>query len=134
VTIIVQLVGSHRSGKTLALSRVVRALRRRRLSVVVIKHSHHAIDLAGTDTDRYVRSGATAVFFASARTVGFLPGDALAWARRLRPDVVLVEGYHRRRLGTRFEIDSPDEATTRAKEIEAFVMRRRNDRARRGPE
>jgi len=130
VPVIVQLVGSHRSGKTLTLTRVVRALRRRRLSVVVVKHSHHRIDLAGTDTDRYARSGATAVFFASDRTVGFLPGSALAWARRLRPDVVLIEGDHRHRRGRRFVIGEPAASAALAREIVAFVTERSPRRTR----
>jgi molybdopterin-guanine dinucleotide biosynthesis adapter protein len=119
--LVVQLVGTHRSGKTLTLTTVVRALRRSGRTVAVLKHSHHRMDLPGTDTDRYVRSGAHAVVFASHRTVAFLPGDALLFARRLPVDVLLVEGYHRRRLGRRFEIADAKDAPALARTILAYI-------------
>jgi molybdopterin-guanine dinucleotide biosynthesis adapter protein len=119
--LVVQLVGTHRSGKTLALTKVVRALRRTGRTVAVLKHSHHRLDLPGTDTDRYVRSRADAVVFASHRTVAFLPDDAVRFARRLPVDVLLVEGFHLRRLGHRFRIEHPDEATAVARAIVDYV-------------
>jgi molybdopterin-guanine dinucleotide biosynthesis adapter protein len=122
--LIVQLVGTHRSGKTLALTRVVRSLRRGGRSVAVLKHSHHRLDLPRKDTDRYVRSQADAVIFASHRTVAFLPGDALRFARSLPVDVLLVEGYHGRRLGRRFEISQPGEAAAVVRSILAYIRDR----------
>jgi molybdopterin-guanine dinucleotide biosynthesis adapter protein len=119
--LVVQLVGTHRSGKTLALTKVVRALRRSGRTVAVLKHSHHRLDLPGTDTDRYVRSHADAVVFASHRTVAFLPDDALRFASRLPVDVLLVEGYHRRRLGRRFEISDAREASPVARAILEYI-------------
>ncbi len=118
---IVQLVGTHRSGKTLALTRVVRALHRSGRTVAVLKHSHHRLDLPGTDTDRYVRSRADAVVFASHRTVAFLPEDAVGFARRLPVDVLLVEGFHRRRLGRRFRISRASEAIPVARAILSYL-------------
>jgi molybdopterin-guanine dinucleotide biosynthesis adapter protein len=119
--LVVQLVGTHRSGKTLTLTTVVRALRRSGRTVAVLKHSHHRLDLPGSDTDRYVRSRADAVVFASHRTVAFLPDDAVRFASRLPVDVLLVEGFHLRRLGRRFRIDRPAEAPSVARSILAYV-------------
>ena len=110
VPVTIQIVGEHRAGKTVTLVRVLRALRRRGLAVGVLKHSDHAIDLRGKDTDRFRRGGAEAVVFASDRLVAFLPGDPVAFARRLPVDVLLVEGYRSRRVGHRFEIASPAES------------------------
>lgn len=119
--VVVQLVGTHRSGKTLALTRVVRGLRREGRRVAVLKHSHHAVDLPGTDTDRYVRSGANAVIFSARRTVAFLPVDGLDLALDLPVDVVLIEGYHRRRLGRRFSIDGVAEVDRVVRAIRAYL-------------
>jgi molybdopterin-guanine dinucleotide biosynthesis adapter protein len=121
--LVVQLVGTHGAGKTLTLTQVVRALRARGRSVAVVKHSHHAIDVAGTDTDRLTRSGADAVVFASGRTVAFLPLDAVEFTRSLGTDVILVEGYHRRKLGTRFRIRAPAESADVARKILAHLLR-----------
>jgi molybdopterin-guanine dinucleotide biosynthesis adapter protein len=115
--LIVQLVGTHRSGKTLALTSVVRSLRRSGRTVAVLKHSHHRLDLPGTDTDRYVRSRANAVVFASHRTVAFLPDDPVHFASELPVDVLLVEGFHQRRLGRRFRIERPEDAPAVARAI-----------------
>ena len=119
--LVVQLVGTHRSGKTLTLTRVVRALRRSGRSVAVLKHSHHRIDLRGTDTDRFARSGADAVVFASGRTVAFLPDDPVRFATFLPVDVQLVEGFHRRRLGRRFLISRPTDSDAVARAILNYV-------------
>jgi molybdopterin-guanine dinucleotide biosynthesis adapter protein len=130
--LVVQVVGTHRSGKTLALTRAVRALRRSGRTVAVLKHSHHRLDLPGTDTDRYVRSRANAVVFASHRTVAFIPEDAVRFARQLPVDVLLIEGFHRRRLGRRFRIEAPEQATAVARAIVEYVrstpIRRREHR------
>jgi len=122
--LVVQLVGSHGSGKTVALTRVVRRLRRSGWRVTVLKHSHHAIDLRGTDTDRYRRSGANAVVFAGRDSVAFLDGDPLRFARSLPSDVLLIEGYHARRLGRRFRIDGPHDVDRIVREIRAYLERK----------
>jgi molybdopterin-guanine dinucleotide biosynthesis protein MobB len=96
----------------------------------VLKHSHHPVDLRGTDTDRLARSGAEAVIFASDRTVAFLPTDGLELARGLASDVLLVEGYHARRLGRRYEVRTPSEARGVAAEIVRYVLERGGRRAR----
>ncbi len=89
--------------------------------MAVLKHSHHPIDLPGSDTDRYVRAGARAVVFASDRTVAFLPDDPVRLALAQPVDVVLVEGYHRRRLGRRFRVRDPDDVGRIAREIVEYL-------------
>ncbi len=120
----IQVVGRQGSGKTLTLTRAVRELHRRGRKIAVVKHSHHSLDLRGKDTDRFVRSGADAVIFAASRTVAFLPVDALRFARALPVDVILVEGYHGRRLGRRFEARTPRDATRLSREIAGYVDER----------
>ncbi len=119
--LVVQVVGTHGAGKTLALTKVLRYLQRHGRSVAVLKHSHHAIDLPGSDTDRLVRAGARAVVFASDRTVAFLPDDPIELALAQPVDVVLVEGYHRRRLGRRFRVRDPADAGRVAREIAEYL-------------
>ncbi|MGI0068146.1 MAG: molybdopterin-guanine dinucleotide biosynthesis protein MobB [Thermoplasmata archaeon] len=128
--IIVQVVGRQGSGKPLALTRALRELRRRGARVAVLKHSHHSLDLRGKDTDRLVRSGADAVVFASSRTIAFVPGDAVRFARSLPVDVVLVEVYHGRHIGRRWEVRAPGDATRLAHEIVSYVAGRLPSRLR----
>lgn len=115
-----QLVGKSGSGKTLTLEKATRLLRRKGLRVAVLKHSHHPMDLPGKDTDRVRRSGANMVLFASDRTVIIGSWDPIRVIHLLPADVVLIEGYHRRRLTDhRFVINSPEDSTRVAKAISA---------------
>ncbi len=120
---VVQLYGPSGSGKTAALVLAVRRLARSRLSVAVVKHSHHPIDLAGKDTDRFRRSGAEYVLFASDWTTLMGRFDPRPLLHALPVDAVLVEGYRRRALSPwRFRIASPAEASDVAKRIVAAVQ------------
>ena len=104
---VVQVVGESGSGKTQVIERAVRGLIRRRLRVAVVKHSHHAPDLEGKDTARFSRAGADIVVFASQPSFALFRGNAEALIRVLPVDVVLVEGYSRRRWGgPRFRVRS----------------------------
>jgi len=109
--VLIQVVGDSGSGKTLVVQRSVRQLTARGLRVAVVKHSHHPPDLRGKDTARAMAAGATAVLFASRPSfVSFhdAPPELIA---ALPVDVVLIEGYSRRRFGAwRFRIRRPGEA------------------------
>lgn len=96
---VVQVVGESGSGKTRVIERAVRSLVRRHLRVAVVKHSHHTPDLAGKDTSRFARAGADIVLFASDPSFAVFRGDVGLLVRALPVDVVLVEGYSRRRWG-----------------------------------
>lgn len=106
--LVVQVVGKSGSGKTRVIEQVLRALDRRRLRVAVVKHSHHAPDLEGKDTARFSRAGAHVVLFASDLSFALFRGDVGPLVRALPVDLVLVEGYSRRRWGAhRFRVQSP---------------------------
>lgn len=100
------------------MERLVRALRRRGLSVAVVKHSDHAPELAGKDTDRFERAGARWVVFSGPRSFVTFRGEFSPHVRDLPCDVVLVEGYSRRRLGSvRVEVPSPRDVPRIAREL-----------------
>ncbi len=97
--LIVQITGDSGTGKTSVIEHAVRQLTRRRLRTAVVKHSHHPPDLAGKDTARFSRAGADVVLFASDPSFTLFRGDPGRIVRALPVDVVLVEGYSRRRWG-----------------------------------
>lgn len=97
--LVVQVIGESGSGKTRVIERAVRRLVRRRLRVAVVKHSHHSPDFADKDTGRFSRAGADIVLFASDPSFALFRRDVGALVRTLPVDVVLVEGYSRRRWG-----------------------------------
>jgi molybdopterin-guanine dinucleotide biosynthesis adapter protein len=117
-----QVVGPSGSGKTLTLERTIRRLRRRGLRVAVLKHSHHRLAVEGKDTTRLRRSGSRVVLFASDECVLFSDWDPAELAAVLPVDVVLVEGFHRRRFpGPRFTVRDPAEADAIAERIDRAV-------------
>jgi molybdopterin-guanine dinucleotide biosynthesis adapter protein len=124
---IIQVVGTSGSGKTLVVERCVRELKSRGLSVAVVKHSHHSPDLQGKDTARYAEAGADAVLFASRESFLRFQGAPASLVCLLPFDVVLVEGYSRRRFGGfRFRINRPSEAPRLAKRILGRTPRERS--------
>ena len=94
------ICGRSGQGKTTLIEALLPWFRARGLTVNVVKHSHHSIELEppGKDSARHAEAGAEEVILASARGYALfsyqreaaLP-DLLA---RLRPaDLVLVEGF-----------------------------------------
>ena len=96
---IVAIKGGHNTGKTAFIEEVVR--RFSDLSVVVIKLSgQDSIDMEGKDTHRYRAAGAqTSIIVAKNETVLFSKkhniDSVLSLAKKLMPDIIIVEGYHR---------------------------------------
>jgi molybdopterin-guanine dinucleotide biosynthesis adapter protein len=120
--LIIQVVGRSGSGKTLTLVSAIGRLRRRGLRVAVLKHSHHPMDLPGKDTSRLRRGGADLVLFSSDRTVVIGDWDPIRLLPLLPVDVVLVEGYHGRRLSPlRFVVRNPEDARRVARAIVSSV-------------
>lgn len=119
------MVGHSGSGKTLVVTRAVRTLRSRGLTVAVVKHSHHDPDLRGKDSDRFYRAGADLVLFASRSSFLRIRSPVDALVRVLPVDVVLVEGFHRRTFGgLRLHVDRPGEVAHRVREAVGFAPRR----------
>jgi molybdopterin-guanine dinucleotide biosynthesis protein B len=96
---IVAVSGPSGAGKTRLLARVIRLLRRRGLTVAVIKHTghRHGFDVPGKDTEVLRRAGAVAAAVegpAGLALFGPPTGGARALARLLPPaDLVLAEGW-----------------------------------------
>lgn len=92
------------SGKTTLIEQLIPAFAARGLRVAVLKRTHHpvAVDLAGKDSDRFFRAGATVCLQAPGQTFvrqSTAPVDAeRGWRRALAElaashEVVLVEGH-----------------------------------------
>jgi molybdopterin-guanine dinucleotide biosynthesis protein MobB len=109
--LVIQVVGSSGSGKTLVVEHCVRRLTLRGLRVGVVKHSHHTPDLRGKDSARFSSAGASVVVFSGPVSFVVFRSESEESLRALPVDVVLVEGYSTRRLGShRYEISAPAQA------------------------
>jgi molybdopterin-guanine dinucleotide biosynthesis protein B len=118
----IQVIGPSGSGKTRAIEEAIRRLRRRGLRVGVLKHSHHSLEVAGKDTDRFRKAGGNVVVFASDQCVLFSDWEPAAFASVLPVDVLLIEGYHRRGYpGARFTVRNPEEAVVVGARIDRSV-------------
>jgi molybdopterin-guanine dinucleotide biosynthesis protein B len=98
---IVAFVGDSGSGKTRLVTRLVPELRKRGLSVSVIKHCAHGFDMGGKDKDssRFLRAGADGVALAAPGRWAVVKKTAsaprladLARTQLRGSDIVLVEG------------------------------------------
>ncbi|SPU48564.1 molybdopterin-guanine dinucleotide biosynthesis protein B [Bordetella trematum] len=97
------VVGRSGSGKTTLIEAMLPWLQQRSLTVSVIKHCHHTIDLGppGKDSSRFVRAGAREVMAVSPRLCALVydhhdqpePGLDALLARMAPVDLVLVEGF-----------------------------------------
>ena len=98
-TPIVAVSGPSGAGKTRLITRLIRLLRRRGLSVAVLKHTghRHGFDQPGKDTDLFRRAGAVAAAIQGPDGLAlFAPprSGARALAGLLPPsDLVLAEGW-----------------------------------------
>jgi len=100
---IIRFIGSSGSGKTTLIAAVVRDLAGRGLSVSVIKHAHHDVelDVAGKDSFVFTGAGALASLVASWEKLALFETitdePSLADLAARLPDgsdVVLAEGFH----------------------------------------
>lgn len=62
---VIGVVGWSKSGKTTFLEMLINAAKKRGLKVAAIKHTHHAIDEKGKDTQRLREAGADPVILVS---------------------------------------------------------------------
>jgi molybdopterin-guanine dinucleotide biosynthesis protein B len=98
-TPIVAVSGPSGVGKTRLITRLIRLLRRRGLSVAVLKHTghRHTFDQPGKDTDLFRRAGAVGAAIQGPEGLAlFAPpkGGARALAGLLPPcDLILAEGW-----------------------------------------
>lgn len=98
--------------------------------MAVVKHSHHSPDLRGKDSARFVSAGAEFVLFSSRVSFLVFPGEDPDLVRRLPIDVILVEGYSRRRWpGLRFHLRHPGEVAQVVAAIESHVGQPRRVRS-----
>ena len=111
-----QIVGKKDTGKTAVLERVVSQLKSEGLRVLVIKHSHHRLDLEGKDTYRLRKSGADYVTFRDLDGVAIFTGDPEI-LDSLKVDVILLEGFSGFDSPLRYEIRSPDEVELLAQRV-----------------
>jgi molybdopterin-guanine dinucleotide biosynthesis protein MobB len=100
---VLALCGYSGSGKTTLLEAVIPILHRRGLSVAVVKHDVHGIELdrAGKDSDRLFRAGADVVLRGPDETLARWHRDSYAGLEQTVTslladhDLVLVEGHKR---------------------------------------
>ncbi|QTD40555.1 molybdopterin-guanine dinucleotide biosynthesis protein B [Sporosarcina sp. Te-1] len=99
------VVGYKNSGKTTLISRWVRWLKKQGLSVAVLKHHGHGgkpeMPGEGTDTDRFLDSGADATLVAGGGSIQFIWNEEPEFMllktliSQGKPDILLIEGYKR---------------------------------------
>jgi len=106
------------SGKTTSLERIVKILKEKGLTVAVVKHSHHELDLPGKDTARYVKGGSDYVLYASTKCALFFKCDPRKVIDLLPVDVVLIEGFRSHDFGgMELEIRGPSQVEETIKAI-----------------
>jgi molybdopterin-guanine dinucleotide biosynthesis protein B len=97
----IAFVGHSDSGKTRLIARLLPELKRRGLTVAIVKHCSHGFDLGSEnkDSSKFLAAGADAVALAAAGQTAVLQkqdreGDLAAFAREnfSELDLVLVEG------------------------------------------
>ncbi|WP_406608642.1 molybdopterin-guanine dinucleotide biosynthesis protein B [Agarivorans sp. JK6] len=100
---IIALAGYSGSGKTTLLSQLIPLLKAQGLSVAVIKHSHHAIELdkPGKDSHKFAEAGAEQVILSCPHKRYHFSlqqqhddlNEQLSWINWQLCDLVIVEGY-----------------------------------------
>jgi molybdopterin-guanine dinucleotide biosynthesis protein MobB len=112
---IIAIRGEKNSGKTAFIEKLLEKLRD--YKIVVIKSSEHErIDEEGKDTFRYRKAGATASIIVARNEIVLFSNEnglheAINLARKLMPDLIIVEGYESvkrlncRTIGVEKEID-----------------------------
>ncbi len=117
---VLAICGHSGAGKTTLIEQLIPAFAARGRRVAVLKRTHHAVDvdIAGKDSDRFFRAGATVCLQAPGQVFVRQPAAAAdtdhAWRRALAElvgthDIVLVEGHKETPLPTVWLL-GPDEA------------------------
>ncbi len=94
---IIAIKGEKKSGKTSLIEKLLKKLKD--YKIIVIKSSEHErIDEEGKDTFRYREAGATASIIVARNEIVLFSnenglGEAINLARKLMPDLIIVEGY-----------------------------------------
>jgi molybdopterin-guanine dinucleotide biosynthesis protein B len=102
---IFQIIGSKDSGKTTLIERMINEAKKRGLTVSVIKHSHHEIDLKYKDTWRFKSAGADLILFLSpTETIIITNNVNISIINLLPTDLILIEGFSDLDLGYKFNI------------------------------
>jgi len=110
---IIAFVGNSGSGKTRLIKRLVPELKKRGMSVAVIKHCAHGFDLGGKDKDssKFLAAGADGVALVSPERQAILKknGQGSSFAALARDsfrtaDIVLVEGGRRDKKLKKIEV------------------------------
>jgi molybdopterin-guanine dinucleotide biosynthesis protein B len=110
---IIAFVGDSGSGKTRLIKRLVPELKKRGMSVAVIKHCAHGFDLGGKDKDssKFLAAGAEAVALVSPERQAVVKknGKVLSFKALARDsfrtaDIVLVEGGRKDRTLKKIEV------------------------------
>jgi molybdopterin-guanine dinucleotide biosynthesis protein B len=108
---ILQVIGPSGSGKTTVLVEVSRRLKTMGFKVLVLKHTHHDIDVPGKDSWRFLEEGGAdyaIVFRGSGERVAVFTKDRsleeLVEEATSKVDVILVEGFKDLRLGYKVEL------------------------------
>ncbi|KRM07444.1 molybdopterin-guanine dinucleotide biosynthesis protein B [Lentilactobacillus farraginis] len=102
MVVTLQVIGYKNSGKTTVITAFIRELTRRHISVSVIKHSSHEIelDVAGTDTAQFTAAGAASTVLKTASTLYYqqpttvqLTAADIMTGLPQKSAVVLIEGF-----------------------------------------
>lgn len=90
----ISITGFKNSGKTTLVCALAQALEAEGLRVGIVKHTHHDIDLAGTDTDKFSAPGRTVAGISDSRSVLFFNKhmEVPSLLPLLDADIVLLEG------------------------------------------
>lgn len=117
---IFHIIGKKDTGKTGVVERVVKELKEKGFKVAVVKHSHHKIDLAGKDTDRFRSAGSDYILFQEGdyESILFIPKISSITLLSLLPvDIILVEGFSNIEIGRKYLIENPLDIEKVAKAI-----------------
>lgn len=90
----ISITGFKNSGKTTLVNALAQALEAQGVRVGIVKHTHHGIDVAGTDTALFSSSGRTVVGVHDTQSVVFFNRrmDVQALLPLLDAEIVLLEG------------------------------------------
>jgi molybdopterin-guanine dinucleotide biosynthesis protein B len=115
---ILQVIGPSGSGKTTVIVEVSKRLKTMGFNVLVLKHTHHNIDIPGKDSWRFLEEGGAdyaIVFKGSGERIATFTKDKsleeLIKEATNKVDVILVEGFKDLKIGHRIELTKGEDTT-----------------------